>query len=425
MSQKTKTRAKARAPEGGGYRERVERAVADIRDGKLVILVDDEDRENEGDLCMAAERVTPEAVNFMAREGRGLVCLALEEDRIRRLNLPMMVADNESPFGTAFTVSIEAARGVSTGISAQDRAHTILTAVAPDARPEDLVRPGHVFPLRARQGGVLVRTGQTEGSVDLARLAGLAPAGVICEIMNDDGTMARMPDLVRFGKKHGLAIVSIADLIRYRLEIERLVRRVGEEELTLGAAGTFRAIAYQVGGDPRTHVALVRGTVRGTQPVLARVHAMCAAGDVLGSTSCDCGAQLRQAIAQIAREGKGVLVYLQQEGKGGANLLRCARLAPEERKEGEGKRSTGAFRDYGLGAQILNDLGVRKLKLLTNNPKKLVGLAGYGLEVVERVAIEAGARRESRAYLRRKRDELGHLIGVAARPGRRRKPGAR
>jgi len=362
--------------------EKVERAIAEIRAGRMVILVDDEDRENEGDLCMAAELVTPEAINFMAKEARGLICLTLEEERIRRLNLPMMVSDNQSPFETAFTVSIEAAEGVTTGISAHDRAHTILTAVAKDARPEDLVRPGHVFPLRARRGGVLVRTGQTEGSVDLARLAGLEPAGVICEIMNDDGTMARMPDLERFAEKHGMVIVSIAELIRYRLEKERLVQRVAEEEVRL-AGGVFRGIAYRMEGDPRTHMALVMGELADDEPILVRVQAMCTIGDVFGSTACACGESLRGALERIAAEGRGAVVYLQKEAAAGASILRCSRMHDPD----DGKRSTGPFRDYGLGAQILNDLGIRRLRVLTNNPKKLVGLEGYGLEVVEQVAI--------------------------------------
>jgi len=389
---------------GASYVERIERAIADIRDGKMIILVDDEDRENEGDLCMAAEKVTPEAVNFMAREGRGLICLTLEEERLRRLNLPMMVADNESPFQTGFTVSIEAARGVTTGISAHDRAHTILTAVAPDARAEDLVRPGHIFPLRAREGGVLVRTGQTEGSVDLARLAGLEPAGVICEIMNDDGTMARMGDLEVFAERHDLVIVSIADLIRFRLERERLVRRVGEEELEIGGIGSFRSIAFQTNGDPRTHVALVMGEVRGLDPVLVRMHGACRVGDVFGSTACECGHNLRHSLERISGEGRGVLVYLQQERRSGAQMLKCARMAPELEEE-LGKKSVGPFRDYGLGAQILADLGIHKLRLLSNNTKRLVGLEGYGLEVVEQIAIEvaAGSRSVARKGVAAKR----------------------
>jgi len=362
--------------------EKVERAIAEIRAGRMVILVDDEDRENEGDLCMAAELVTPEAINFMAKEARGLICLALEEEKIRQLNLPMMVADNQSPYETAFTVSIEAAHGVTTGISAHDRAHTIRTAVRKDARPEDLVRPGHVFPLRARKGGVLVRSGQTEGSVDLARLAGLEPAGVICEIMNDDGTMARMPDLERFAEKHGLVIVSIADLIRYRLEKERLVQRIAEEEVRL-ECGVFRGIVYQMVGDPRMHMALVMGDVADGEPVLVRVQAMCTIGDVFGSTACTCGNSLRCSLERIAAEGRGAVVYLQKEQEQGVSLLRCSRM----REPDEGRRSKGPFRDYGLGAQILNDLGIRRLRVLTNNPKKMVGLEGYGLEVVEQVAI--------------------------------------
>lgn len=387
MSKQTSKRGPQRAD---SYVERIERAIADIRDGKMIVLVDDEDRENEGDLCMAAEKATPEAVNFMAKEGRGLICLTLEEEKIRRLNLPMMVADNESPFQTGFTVSIEAARGVTTGISAHDRAHTIRTAVAPDARAEDLVRPGHIFPLRARPGGVLVRTGQTEGSVDLARLAGLEAAGVICEIMNDDGTMARMADLEVFAQKHDLVIVSIADLIRYRLERERLVRRVAEEPLEIPDVGAFRSIAFQVDGDARTHVALVMGEVRGLEPVLVRMHGACRVGDVFGATACECGTNLRRSLERIAAEGQGAVVYLQQERRSGAAILKCARMAPELEEE-LGKKSVGPFRDYGLGAQILADLGIRKLRLLTNNNRKFVGLEGYGLEVIEQVAIEVAA----------------------------------
>jgi 3,4-dihydroxy 2-butanone 4-phosphate synthase/GTP cyclohydrolase II len=408
------------SPPADPIRERVERAIEAFREGRLVILVDDEDRENEGDLCLAAEKTTPDAINFMVKEARGLVCLSLDEDRIKRLRLPMMVQENESSFQTAFTVSIEAARGVTTGISAGDRAQTIVTAVADDARPEDLVRPGHVFPLRARKGGVLVRTGQTEGSVDLARLAGLKPAAVICEIMNDDGTMSRMPQLEVFSAKHGIPILSIADLVRYRLEHERLVIRTGEEELRLGSAGAFRAFAYRVPGEEgRTHVALVKGDVAKGGPVLARVHAMCTAGDVLGSTGCDCGLQLRRAIERIGREGRGVLVFLEPPDRGGAARLRCARLAPEE-AAARSDKSTGAFRAYGVGAQILRDLGVKKLRLLTNNPRKLVGLAGYGLEVTERVPIEVPPARERRAYLLKKRD-MGHLIRI----GSGRAPGAK
>ncbi len=393
-------RAAAKAGKGawrGDYVERVERAIAEIRDGRMIVLVDDEDRENEGDLCMAAEKVTPDDVNFMAKEARGLICLTLEEERIRRLALPMMVVDNESPFQTGFTVSIEAARGVTTGISAHDRARTIQAAVAPDARAEDLVRPGHIFPLRARSGGVLVRTGQTEGSVDLARLAGLEPAGVICEIMNDDGTMARMPELEVFAARHEMVIVSIADLIRYRLERERLVRRVAEEALEIAGLGSFRSIAYQADGDPRTHIALVLGEVRGLEPVLVRMHGACIVGDVFGSAGCACGSNFRRSLERIAAEGQGALVYLQQDRKGGAQALKCTRMAPEV-EETVGKKSDGPFRDYGLGAQILADLGIRKLRLLSNNHKKLIGLEGYGLEVVEGVAIDvaAGARTVAR-----------------------------
>jgi 3,4-dihydroxy 2-butanone 4-phosphate synthase/GTP cyclohydrolase II len=410
--------------------DRIETAIAALRRGRMIILVDDEDRENEGDLCIAAEKVTPAAVNFMAKHGRGLVCLALTEEKARALKLPLMVPEgqNESSFGTAFTVSIEAARGVTTGISARDRAHTILTAVRDDARPEDLVRPGHVFPLRARPGGVLVRAGQTEGSVDLARLAGLRPTAVICEVMNDDGSMARMPELQKLARAHRLPVASVADLIAYRMTKDSLVRRAASAPMPT-VYGDYAAVAYENDVDRHQHVALVKGSWSPDEPVLVRVHSKCLTGDVFGSERCDCGPQLHAALAHIEQAGKGVLLYLDQEGRGIGlvNKLKAYNLQDQGLDTAEANLKLGFkpdLRDYGIGAQILRDLGVRRMRLLTNNPKKIVGLEGYGLRVVERVPLEMPASRKNAPYLKAKRDKLGHLLTLAppAAPPKGRRP---
>jgi 3,4-dihydroxy 2-butanone 4-phosphate synthase/GTP cyclohydrolase II len=398
--------------------ERVERALEEIRQGRMVILVDDAERENEGDLVLAAQHVTPEAINFMAKYARGLICLSLTDDQVRRLGLPMMVQDNESTYATAFTVSIEAARGVTTGISAADRATTIRAAINPDAKPSDVVRPGHVFPLKARKGGVLVRAGQTEGSVDLARLAGLNPSGVICEVMNDDGTMARMPDLEKFAERHGLFILSVGDVIHYRMQRERLVRRAAEARVPTEHGGEMRCIAYENDVDQLNHVAFVKGTWQPDEPVLVRVHSKCLTGDVFGSRRCDCGPQLHRALEMIDQAGKGVLVYLDQEGRGIglANKLRAYNLQDEGHDTVEANQKLGFkadLRDYGIGAQILWDCGVRKMRLMTNNPKKIDGLKQlYDLEVVERVPIEVGHSEHNAEYLQVKRDKMGHLLSL-------------
>ncbi|HZX95513.1 MAG TPA: bifunctional 3,4-dihydroxy-2-butanone-4-phosphate synthase/GTP cyclohydrolase II [Myxococcales bacterium] len=398
---------------------RVEAALEDLRKGRMVILVDDAERENEGDLVLAAQFVTPDAINFMAKHARGLICLSLTEQQVKRLGLTMMVSENQSTYATAFTVSIEAARGVSTGISAHDRAVTVKAASNPEAKPEDVVRPGHVFPLRARKGGVLVRAGQTEGSVDLCRLAGLTPAGVICEVMNDDGTMARMPDLEKFAAQHGLHVLGVADIIHYRMQREALVRRGAEARVPTEFGGEMRCIAYENEVDNAQHVAFVKGTWEPDEPVLVRVHSKCLTGDVFGSRRCDCGPQLHRALEMIDQAGKGVLVYLDQEGRGIGliNKLRAYNLQDEGHDTVEANERLGFkadLRDYGIGAQILRDVGVRKLRLMTNNPKKIDGLKRlYDLEVVERVPIEAGLSPHNENYLQVKRDKMGHLLSLS------------
>ncbi|MCL5422954.1 MAG: bifunctional 3,4-dihydroxy-2-butanone-4-phosphate synthase/GTP cyclohydrolase II [Nitrospirae bacterium] len=392
----------------------IDEAIEDIAKGKMVILVDDEDRENEGDLCMAAEKVTPSAINFMAKHGRGLICLSLTPQRVEELQLSMMTDENTSQFGTAFTVSIEAKKGVTTGISAADRATTILTAIDLKIGADDLARPGHVFPLRAKPGGVLQRAGQTEGSVDLARLAGLYPAGVICEIMSDDGAMARVPELMEFAKRHNLKIVTVKDLIHYRVRTERFVKRISDVKLPT-EYGEFRAIAYTNDMDSNVHIALVKGEIKPEDAVLVRVHSECLTGDVFGSRRCDCGDQLHQAMQMIDKEEKGVVLYMRQEGRGIglANKLRAYELQDKGLDTVEANLKLGFkpdLRDYGIGAQILVDLGVRKMRLMTNNPKKIVGLEGYGLKVVERVSIESRPHDKNIIYLRTKKKKLGHML---------------
>jgi len=396
----------------------IEDVIEDVRAGKMVILVDDEDRENEGDLFVAAEKVDAEAINFMAKYGRGLICLTLNSELTDKLQLPMMVANNTSPYGTGFTISIEARTGVSTGISAADRARTVQVAVDPEAKPQDLVSPGHIFPLRARDGGVLVRTGQTEGSVDLARLAGLTPAGVICEIMNDDGTMARMVDLEKFAAQFDIKIATIADLVAYRLREDTLVTREAEARVPTEHAGEFKMVVYSNSVDKLEHVALVKGDISKVDRVLVRVHSECLTGDVFGSARCDCGLQLNAAMQMIDQEGAGIVLYMRQEGRGIGlvNKVKAYCLQDEEGVDTvEANHRLGFksdLRDYGIGAQILRDLGVKKMAILTNNPKKIVGLEGYGIEVVERYPLEMPASQENKKYLMCKRDRMGHLIAV-------------
>jgi 3,4-dihydroxy 2-butanone 4-phosphate synthase/GTP cyclohydrolase II len=392
----------------------IDEAIEEYRQGRFVVIIDDEQRENEGDLTLPAEHVTPEAINFMARHGRGLICVPLTGKRIDELRIPMMVGRNESRFETPFTVSVEARCGVTTGISAADRAQTVRVLIDPKTRPDDIVMPGHMFPLRARDGGTLVRAGQTEATIDLCRLAGLYPAGVLCEIMRADGTMARLPHLKRFASRHKLKIISINELIRYRLRRDKLVERVAETTLPL-SVGSFRVIAYRSVIDPDEHVALVMGDVTTPEPVLVRVHSQCVTGDVFGSLRCDCGAQLEESLKRIAQEGRGVVVYMRQEGRGIGlhNKLRAYALQDNGMDTVEANRALGFpadRRDYGIGMQILVDLGVHEMRLLTNNPAKRAGLEGYDLKVVERVPIITKPNPHNVRYLETKRTKLGHLL---------------
>lgn len=395
---------------------RIEDAIEDIRNGRFIIVVDDENRENEGDLAIAAERVTAEAINFMAREGRGLICMPIIGERLDRLGIPLMVQDNTSKNCTAFTVSIEAKKGVSTGISAEDRATTIRTVLAADSTAADIARPGHVFPIRAREGGVLARAGHTEAIVDLARMAGLYPAGVICEIMNEDGTMARVPQLEQVAEKHGLKIIAIRDLIAYRCRHETLVRRVAEAQLPT-RYGDFLAIAFKSSVDTNEHVALVKGDVTNGAPVLVRVHSECLTGDVFGSRRCDCGEQIALALQRINEEGRGVLVYMRQEGRGIGfhNKLRAYELQDQGMDTVEANLALGFpadLRDYGVGAQILADLGLHKIRLLTNNPRKVIGLESYGIEIVETIPVIVACNPHNERYLKTKQEKLGHRLGI-------------
>jgi 3,4-dihydroxy 2-butanone 4-phosphate synthase / GTP cyclohydrolase II len=394
----------------------IEEAISDIRDGKMVILVDDGDSNNDGDLVMAAEKVTPQAINFMAMYGRGLICVSLTPERLAELQIPLMVdaGDDPSPYRTAFTVSIEARRGVTTGISAADRATTILTAVNPKTKPEDLVRPGHVFPLRSMPGGVLARTGQPEGAVDLARMAGLQPAGVLCEIMNDDGTMARGLQVMEFAARFGLKVLTIKDLVHYRMQRETLVRVVAESRMPL-RLGEFRALVFENEITHDHHMVLVKGDIDATRPLLVRVHSSCLTGDVFGSFRCDCGEQLKKALRLIAEEGAGILLYLNQEGRGIglANKIRAYALQEAGRDTVQANEELGFqpdLRDYGIGAQILVHLGVKRMRLMTNNPRKMVALEGFGLEVVERVPVQVRPGKHNVNYLRTKHEKLGHLL---------------
>jgi 3,4-dihydroxy 2-butanone 4-phosphate synthase / GTP cyclohydrolase II len=392
----------------------IEEAIEEVRQGRMVVVCDDEHRENEGDLTLAAQFATPEAINFMATHGRGLICLSLTPDRCDELGLDLMAAKNESPFNTAFTVSIEASKGVTTGISAHDRAHTVQVAIDPQTKPEGIVQPGHVFPLKAKAGGVLERAGQTEAAVDLARLAGLIPAGVICEIMNDDGTMARVPDLLPYCERHGLKMITVADLIAYRRRTERLVERVVSTRLPT-AFGEFAAVGYRSLVDEKHHLAMVKGDVRGKEDILVRVHSECLTGDVFHSMRCDCGEQLEAALAMIEREGTGVLLYLSQEGRGIGllNKLRAYKLQEDGLDTVDANLRLGLpadLRDYGIGAQILVDLGLSSIRILTNNPKKIHGLEGYGLSVTDEVPIQSVPNPHNEEYLRTKRERLGHTL---------------
>jgi 3,4-dihydroxy 2-butanone 4-phosphate synthase / GTP cyclohydrolase II len=392
----------------------IEDAMEDVRQGRMIIIVDDEDRENEGDLMIASEKVTPEAINFMAKYGRGLICLALTEERTRELGLSMMVDNNESAFETPFTVSIDAREGITTGISASDRSRTIQTAINSQAGENDLVKPGHIFPLRARAGGVLVRMGQTESSVDISRMSGLYPSGVICEIMDDDGTMARLPSLIEFTREHGLKMITTKDLAEYRLQKETLVEEVVSTQLPT-EFGVFNAVTFRNVLDNQIYIALIKGKVSAETPTLVRVHSQCLTGDVFGSFRCDCGEQLKESMKMIAEDEKGVLLYLYQEGRGIGivNKLKAYALQDEGQDTVEANASLGFkpdLREYGVGAQILKKIGLGKIRLLTNNPRKIVGLEGYGLQVVERVSIAVSPKKDNLKYLRTKKKKLGHMI---------------
>ena len=392
----------------------IEEAIADIQQGKMIVIVDDEDRENEGDLMVAAEMASPELINFMAKFGRGLICLTLTESRTRELGLNMMVDDNESAFETPFTVSIDARNGISTGISAADRAHTIKVAIDPESSRGDLVKPGHIFPLRAKNGGVLVRMGQTEASVDIARIAGLQPCGVICEIMNDDGTMARVSHLTAFIKEYDLKMITTKDLAEYRLKKEALVEEVTSTILPTHS-GEFRSVVFKNILNDQAHIALVKGEIQADEPTLVRVHSQCLTGDVFGSYRCDCGEQLKKSMEMIDQEGKGVLLYLYQEGRGIGivNKMKAYALQDEGKDTVQANEELGFkpdLRDYGIGAQILSKLGLGKIRIMTNNPRKIVGLEGYGLEMVERVSIEVQAKKDNIKYLRTKQEKMGHMF---------------